>query len=205
MPISYPLVVANIDTRNLIRITFDDISIRGIPNDFLRGFDDEMVSPIVDVHEDCGCVLLRINRLHLCHIAFGGFEVGDVGSAGDKQTCLAVCLVSNFPPMIARVMVIVIAVEIAPDVTHFVEERIAELLHRHLIEIGYLDEIACPPPTCLTKLTAGIVKDEGDFRHIVVENLAVELLVPSLKLRNGDLHSEWIYGYTIVLAKAVPN
>ena len=43
-----------------------------VPNDLLRGLDNEMVLAVVNVHEDCGGVLLRLDRLNLCLVALGG-------------------------------------------------------------------------------------------------------------------------------------
>ena len=106
--------------------------------------------------------------------------------------------------MITRVVVITIAVELAPDVAHFVQEAITEMLFRALRKVGTLNGVARTPPACLTESTAGVGEDKADFGHIVLKDDAIELLVPSLKLSDSDLHSDWVFGYTTLYANSVP-
>ena len=199
LPSSCPPIIANVDAQDLATpARLDADAVRCVPKDFLRGLDNEMMIAIVNVHEDSGRVLLRLDRFHFRFVALCGFQVGRIFRAGNEDTCLFPCDFGDFPPVIASVMVIVVSVEIAPNMAHFVEEGVAELLLRSIVKVGNLDRISRSPPIRLTEGTARVRDDEIDFRHIVVEHDAVELFVPRLELCDSDLHILGVYDYTLL-------
>ena len=148
-----------------------------------------MVLAVVNVHKEGGGGSLSFESFNFRLVSLCGLEIGVIGTAGDKDARPHIRLIRDLTPMIPRVMVIVVAVIVAPNVAHFVEKGVAIALLVAVIEIGNLDSVAQTPPLSLTESTAGVGKDKGNFRHIKLKDLAVELVVPILKEGDSNLHS----------------
>lgn len=189
LPTKCPLMVADVDARNLVSVSLDLVAVRSVPNDFLRGLDEEMVAAVVEVYDDCGGVLFRLDCFQLRFVARRCFPPACILAPLNIEARDAVCLVRYGFPMRAVTFphpTLLIAVE----VTHFVQEAVAVLLLRPVPKQGDFDaDTTLRPPIELTELAAGVRKGKGDFGKLVVKDGSVELVKPSLQLFRCDFHT----------------
>ena len=162
-------------------------SVIGLQN-VLRGLDDEMVVAVLQVDDDSRGNLFRFDGLLLLHVLLRGLDSGDVSTAGDVKSGLSCGVGSDSLPILSVVLPNeppVITIQMA----HFVEDSVAEHIHRHIVVGGNLHaDTTSVSPIELTELTAVVRYLDGDGREFVVENLLVELIEPSLNVCESGCH-----------------
>jgi len=96
---------------------------------------------------------------------------------------------------------------IAIEVAHFVEQAVAVLLFGAVIVEGNLDtHTSGRAPIELTELAICVVELDGDFGELAFKDGLVELVKPSLHLRDSRFHILVVFGVTLsFIAKAVPK
>lgn len=176
-------------------------------NDLFRGLDDEMEIGVFHIHDDIGGGLFGFNLFKPCLIGLrGGFPTQNVLTPLNFEARDAGGFPCDGLPMRAVVLVVP-TLMVAIEVAHFVQEAVAVLLLRAVIEQGDGDFLTIPnAPMERTKLTAGIVERDGNEGELIGENGGVELLEPLVHLGDGRLHSLWGFiGFSLLYAKGVPN
>lgn len=172
-------------------------------NDLFRGLDDEMEIGVLHIHDDIGGGLFGFNLFKPCLVGLvGGFPTRNVFAPLNFEARDAGGFPCDGLPMRAVVLVVP-TLMVAIEMTHFVQEAVAVLVFRAVIEQGDGDFLTAPnAPTERTELTAGIVERDGNNGEFVGENDGVELLEPLVHLGDGRLHNRACYWFQLTICKS---
>lgn len=172
-------------------------------NDLFRGLDDEMEIGVFHIHDDIGGGLFGFNLFKPCLVGLrGGFPTRNVFAPLDFEARDAGGFLCDGNPTRAVVLVaptLMVAIEVA----HFVQEAVAVLLLRAVVEQGDGDARSlADAPMERTKLTAGIVERDGNSGELVGKNGGVELLEPLVHLCDGRIHNRACYWFQLTICKS---
>ena len=154
----------------------------------LRSLDDEMVRSVIEVEKDCRGVLLFLNGVVVGLVGIRHFVFADIVATGDFKSGLSRGIGGNILPPLS-VSLVKPSMHIAIKVAHLVKNSIAEVIDRCVIIGTYLDaDTPAPSLIELPECTASVGNGHFDGGELVLENLTVELVEPSLHIFDCRYH-----------------